>query len=157
MGRLRQCRSAVWFGLLALLVQFFVPPLHDAHDIAAAFARAARESQQPANIARLALALLDEHRHGVSVPAVDADHAAGHHHAADIPTGSHHPAGHESDGLPCPIVQAAHAAANFVVPVLPVLFSPTAPVVTQQAAEIGALHRAAGFSRPRTRAPPGIV
>jgi len=150
LGRLRRRTALAALALFALLFQAFLPPLHEAQDIAEAFARAADGAHSPAELVQAALALLDRHEHGA--PVIDADHAPGdpHHGAPGNPGGDDH-------GLPCPVLQAAAGAANFVAPTPPVLALPVfvsfAPTVVRDAS----LLTDPSFSRPRSRAPPPSV
>jgi hypothetical protein len=154
LGWLRRSRAFAWIGLLALLVQVFVPPAHDAHDIAAAFATADQQSRGPAETARLALVLLEHHRHGSSTPVAAHHHDAGQHKS---PGSSHQDSDDGSGGLPCPVWQAGHAASHFVAPVLPVFYRPVLLPSGPQAGQVGTLESGQSFSHPQSRAPPREV
>ena len=154
LGWLRRCRALPWLGLFALLVQVFVPPAHDAHDIAAAFARAGRLSDAPADTARVALALLEQHQHGVPASAGAHGHGAAQRGS---PAGSDRQSDDKSGSLPCPVWQGAQAATNFVPSVLPALYVPALLPTDPPVDRAGSLGRGQSFSHPQSRAPPRAV
>ena len=149
LGWLGRCQTVAWVGFLALLVQVFVPPTHDAHDISEAFAKAGRETHAPAEWVHLALAALERHQHGSTEQASAHEHEDADHHA---PPGGHHH--HSDDQSGCPVWQAAQGASNFVAPLLPVLQVPALPAVEPQLIQTDSARADDSFLRPQSRAPP---
>jgi hypothetical protein len=149
LGWLRRCHVVAWAGVLALLVQVLVPPAHDAHDIAEAFAKASRQSHAPAELVRVALLLLERHQHGGAGPA--PAHAVGQH---ESPGESHHHSGGGLGGQPCPIWQAVQAASSFTAPTLPMIHVPALPTAIPEPDQAVLLCFQDSFSHPQSRAPP---